>query len=477
MYDVCIIGCGVIGALAARELARYKLKICVLEAKSDPAAGASSGNSGIVHAGFDAAEGSLKALYNVRGHAMMPKVCRELGVKYQNNGSLVAAFDDADKAVLETLLKRGRANGVSGLEIIGAERLRELEPNISDNAVGALWAKTGGIACPYGLTLAAIGNAMDNGAELRTEFEVAAIERNKQGFTIISSGGGKIQAGFIVNCAGVYADKVAEMIGDNSLKVRARKGEYILLDRESGGHVKRTLFMCPSAAGKGVLVSPTADGNLLIGPTSLESADKTDNTTSRGGLAEAAEKAGRLCKNIPFHNTITSFCGVRAYEERHDFVIEQSAADRRFFNAAGIESPGLTAAPAIAEYIAKVVTAEIGNAKLNPDFNGTRKSAYFFKDLPVDEKNEIIKRNPAYGQIVCRCEEVTLGEILFELNRNPIPKTVDGLKRRLRAGMGRCQGGFCQPYVAEILSERFGVPYEKITKCGGGSYLFTGKIK
>ena len=477
VYDIAIIGCGVIGALTAREFARYRLKICVLEARADVAMGASGANSGIVHAGFDAAEGSLKALYNVRGHAMMPKVCSELGVKYKNNGSLVIAFDDNDMSHLRMLRERGIRNGVGGIEIIGKDKLHELEPNVSDKAAGALWAKTGGIVCTFGLTIAAVGNAMDNGAELRTEFEVAAIERGKECFTAVSARGERIQAKFIVNCAGINADKVAGMAGDNSLKVRARKGEYILLDRESGGHVSHTLFMCPGAAGKGVLVSPTAEGNLLIGPTSLETDDKADNMTSREGLAEAVEKASRLCKNIPFHNTITSFCGIRAYEERHDFVIEQSKTDSRFFNAAGIESPGLTASPAIAAYIAKAVTGEMRNAELNPGFNGARKPAHFFKDLSIDKKNDIIKQDPAYGEIVCRCEEITLGEILFELGRNPIPKTIDGVKRRLRAGMGRCQGGFCGPSVADILSGRFGVPYQEITKCGGGSYMFTGRTK
>jgi len=476
VYDAAIIGCGVIGALTARELARYKLNICVLEARSDAAMGASGANSGIAHAGFDAPEGSLKALYNARGNKMMPGVCRELGVTYRNNGSLVLAFSAEELQVLNKLSRRGRANGVRDLEVIDQARLRGLEPNASDAAVGALWAKTGGIVSPYSLTIAAIGNAMDNGAELKTDFETAAIERGKKGFNVISSRGDRIQSELVVNCAGIYADKVAGMIGDISFKIGARKGEYILLDRESGGHVTRTLFTCPNAAGKGVLVSPTADGNLLIGPTSLMITDKTDNSTSREGLEQAMEKARRLCKNIPFYNTITSFCGIRAYSDRHDFVVEPSRIDRRFFNVAGIESPGLTSAPAIAEYTAKAVVGEIG-AKTNPDFNGTRKSAHCFKDLSIEEKNEIIRQHPAYGEIVCRCEAVTLGEILFELERHPVPKTPDGLKRRLRVGMGRCQGGFCQPSVVDVLCKRFNISYEQITKCGGGSHLFTGKTK
>ena len=216
---------------------------------------------------------------------------------------------------------------------------------------------------------------------------------------------------------------------------------------------------------------------MLLGPNSHETDDRTDNSTSREGLDFVTEKARQLCKNIPFHTVITSFCGIRAYCDRHDFIIEPSAVDRRFFNVAGIESPGLTSAPALAKYVAEAVTAEIGNVKRNENFNGIRKPFHFFKDLSVDEKNAIIKQNPAYGKIICRCEEITLGEILFELNRNPVPKTVDGVKRRVRAGMGRCQGGFCQPSVADILRERFNVPYERITKRGGGSYLFTGRTK
>jgi glycerol-3-phosphate dehydrogenase len=267
------------------------------------------------------------------------------------------------------------------------------------------------------------------------------------------------------------------MIGDTSFKIGARKGEYILLDRESGGFASRTLFAAPSAAGKGVLVSPTVDGNLLLGPTSSETEDRGDNSNTREGLDFVLERARALCPGIPSHTVITSFCGVRAYSDRHDFIIEQSRADKRFLNVAGIESPGLTSAPAIAAYAAETVVGELGNVKRRFGFEGTRKPFSFFKDMGVGEKNELIRREPDFGKIICRCEEVTLGEILFECGRNPVPKTVDGIKRRVRAGMGRCQGGFCQPSVVDVLRERLGVPYEEITKSGGGSYMFTGRTK
>jgi glycerol-3-phosphate dehydrogenase len=318
---------------------------------------------------------------------------------------------------------------------------------------------------------------MDNGAEFIRNFRAAEINAAPNGFTVKSDSGKKVETRRVINCAGIYADTVAGLIGDRSFKIGARKGEYILLDRESGAHVSRTLFSCPDEKGKGVLVTPTADGNLLIGPTSHEQDDKSDNSTSAEGLAYVIQRARGLVDKLPLYNTITSFCGVRAYSDRHDFIIEPSKIDKRFINVAGIESPGLTASPAIAAHVAETVIGEIGNVKTNPNFNGTRKSDSFFKELSLGQKNALIKRDPAYGKIICRCEEVTLGELLFTLNRNPEPVAIDGLKRRVRAGMGRCQGGFCQPYVAELLKDKLKTDYSGVTKSGGGSYIFTGTIK
>jgi glycerol-3-phosphate dehydrogenase len=476
MYDIAIIGCGVIGSFIARELSRYNPKIAVLEAGSDVAVGASSANSGIVHAGFDAAAGTNKAKFNVLGSRMMESTAKELGVKYHKNGSFVLSFSQKEDAEIASLLQRGVNNGVDGLRLISAEEVKALEPNISPAVRGALYAPTGGIVCPYGLAIAAMGNAMDNGAALFLNFRVSGITKDRGGFTLVSDKGGKIHSRLVINCAGIYADKVAGLIGDKSFKIGARKGEYILLDRESAGFVSRTLFTVPNEKGKGVLVTPTADGNTLLGPTSVESGDREDNSATAEGLAYIREAATRLCENIPFHQTITAFTGVRAYCDRHDFILEQSGVDKRFINVAGIESPGLSASPAIGKYVAEMA-ADMLNAKLNLGFDPCRQAEHFFKDLSVAEKNELIKKDKAYGRIVCRCEEVTAGEILHAVRANPRPYTVDAVKRRTRAGMGRCQGGFCQPYIVDILREAYGLAYTEITKSGGNSKIFTGKTK
>ncbi|HCY51792.1 MAG TPA: FAD/NAD(P)-binding oxidoreductase [Clostridiales bacterium] len=476
MYDITVIGGGVVGGLILRELSSYDAKICLLEKEEDVATGSSKANSGIVHAGFDAKEGTNKAKFNVLGSEMMLEVTSDLGVKFKNNGSLVVAFSDEDMETVNELYKRGRLNGVKGLEVVGRERLVELEPNISDEAVGALYAKTGGIVCPYELTVAAVGNAMDNGADLRTNFEVSAIEYKNGYFTVTSATGDTVETKYIVNAAGIYSDKVASMIGDNSFKVGARKGEYILLDKVSGSFATRTLFMCPTKKGKGILVSPTVDGNLLLGPTADEQEDKEDVSTTMQGLQTVMASANKLCKKVPLFNSITSFAGLRSFCDRHDFIIERSSVNDKFFNVAGIESPGLTSSPAIAKYVAEEAAKDLSlNKKEN--WNGKRTPDWFFKAMTDEEKNELIKKEPEYGKMVCRCEQVTLGEILHAIRTNPKACSIDAVKRRTRAGMGRCQGGFCQPVIAKVLSEELNIPFEEVTKKGKNSYLNLKKTK
>lgn len=470
MFDVVVIGGGVVGASVLRELSKFDLKVCLLEKESDVCLGASRANSGVVHAGFDAAEGSLKAKFNVRGNQMMEDLCKDLGVKFKKNGSLVVAFSDEEVETLHDLKRRGEANGVKELEIISKEELFELEPNVSKKAVGALYAKTGGIVCPYELTIALIGNAMDNGATLYTDFEVASAIKQGDAFTITAADGRSVQTKVVVNAAGLNSGKVASLFGDDSIKIGARKGEYILLDRESAGFVTRTLFFTPTKLGKGVLVLPTVDNNILLGPTAEEMVDADTETTAKG-LSWVTEKAKAMCDNIPFYNTITSFAGVRAYCDRHDFIVENSEKVNGLINLAGIESPGLTSAPAIAEYAVNGLIAVLLPLNKKENFNPLRKADYFFKNLSDEEKNEIIKRDPSYGRIICRCEKITEGEIIRACTENPRATTIDGVKRRTRAGMGRCQGGFCQPYVAEIIAKTSGIPFEKVTKSGKGSNL------
>ena len=476
MFDVAVIGGGVIGGMILRELTRYDLKVCLLEKENDVCMGQSKANSGIVHAGFDAKEGTLKAKFNVLGSKMMPKVAKELGVKFINNGSVVVAFSDEDLLTLNELKERGERNGVSDLEIIPKEKLSELEPNVSPLAVGALYAKSGSIICPYELTVAAIGNAMDNGAALYTNFEVAEIDGEFSSFSVFSSTGEKVEAKIVVDAAGLCSDKIAALVGDNSFKMGGRRGEYILLDKDSGDLVSHTLFFTPTKKGKGILVTKTVDGNILLGPTAEEIEDGSTETTA-DGIAAIKKKAAEMCKAVPFYNTITSFAGVRAYSDRHDFIIEESAVKRGFIIVAGIESPGLTSAPAIAEYVANELIGRLLPLKENKKFVATRTPDHFFKNLTDKEKNEVIARDKTYGHIVCRCETITEGEIRRALRANPKATDIDGVKRRTRAGMGRCQGGFCQPYVAEIIAEETGKDISEITKFGKGSEILTGRTK
>ena len=475
MRDAVIIGAGVVGGLIARELSGYKLDITILDRESDVAMGATRANSAIVHAGFDAKPGTLKARFNVRGSQMMESVCRELGVKYKNNGSLVVGFSEEDEATLAELYERGNKNGVAGLRLLSGEEVRELEPNIGDGVSCALHAPTGAIVCPYELCMAAIGNAMDNGAELILNFEVLAIEPAVGGYRVISADGRSVEARFVINCAGVYSDAVARMVGDASFSVNARRGEYMLLDKECGDLVAHTIFRCPSKMGKGILVSPTVDGNLLLGPTAEDIDDKEDTATTPAGLATIREKAAEQVRGIGFAKVITSFSGLRATGTTGDFIINSPAPG--FINCAGVESPGLTSAPAIAEYIAEML-ADLGlSMEKNPDFSPYRRPMHYFRELSVDEKNAIIKEDPAYAHVICRCETVTEGEILEAIRTNPRPTSLDGVKRRTRATMGRCQGGFCTPYIVELLASELGIKYEEVTKSGGESYINVGLTK
>ena len=474
MYDVAIIGAGVTGAMIARALSVYKCKICVLEKENDVAMGATRANSAIVHAGFDAKEGSLKAKLNVKGSEMMKQVTDELGVKYKNNGSLVIGFNEDDRTTIENLKNRGDANGVKNLRILDSKELHEIEPNISENATCALYAPTGAIICPYELTIAAIGNAMDNGADLELNFKVTDILEH-DGYYLVKSENKSVEAKYVINAAGVYTDNIAKMIGDGSFTITPRRGEYILLDKACGNMISHTIFRTPSKMGKGILVSPTVDDNLLTGPTSVNIDDKENNATTNDGFAKIIKEAGENLKSVPYNKTITSFCGLRAVGNTGDFII--NSPKKGFINVAGIESPGLSASPAIAEYIVEMMKKQGFDAQKNESFNPKRKPMHYFREASVDEKNEIIKKNPSFGRVVCRCETITEGEILEAIHTNPKATDLDGVKRRTRSGMGRCQGGFCSPYIVELLSKELGIAYEKVTKSGGNSYINTGKTK
>ena len=473
MKDVIVIGAGVVGGAVARELTKYGLNVTMVERCADVGMGATKANSAIVHAGFDAKEGSLKAYLNVRGSEMMESFAAELGVKYKRNGSLVVGFSEEDEATLRDLKARGEKNGVKGLEVLKRDEILKIEKNIGEGVTCALYAPSGAIICPYELCMATVGNAMDNGAELKLDFEVKEIKKIDGGFEVCSDTDSVIGR-YVVNCAGVYSDKIAALVGDESFTVIPRRGEYMLLDKECGSLVSHTIFRCPSKMGKGILVSPTVDGNLILGPTAENIEDKEDKSTTRSGLAKVRREAGEQVSGVNFAKVITSFTGLRSVGSTGDFIININDG---FINCAGIESPGLSSAPAIAVYVRELIEKAGEKLDLRADFVGTRRPDGFFKSCTDEEKNAIIAEHPEYAHIICRCEMTSEGEILEAIRTNPKPRDLDGVKRRTRSGMGRCQGGFCSPYIVEILARELGVDYTDVTKFGGKSYINVGKTK
>ncbi len=458
MYDVIIIGAGVVGCSVARELTRYTLrKIGVLEAGSDIAEGATKANSAIVHAGFDALPGSKKAFYNVYGNQIFGRVCEELKVPFQRNGSLVLAFSDDDRKTLEDLLARGRQNGVEGLEIIDQAALRAREPNVSPDAVAALWAPSGGICCPYELAFRMAENAAVNGAAFMFDRRVTDIRRldNGSGWEIRTADGSRYETRAIVNAAGVHADEINNKINPVKYHIQPRRGEYFMLDRSECGAFTSTIFQVPGPMGKGVLVSPTVDGTVIVGPTSEDVDDKEDTATTAAGMEKVARLARRSFPSLPMRKVITNFSGLRAHETTvGDFVIGPVDGAPDFYNMLGIESPGLTSAPGIAATWGQRIAQGLG-ARLKPSAEYSGDAGWWpkMRELSPCERARAIQADPAFGRVVCRCETVTEGEIRAAIRARVGARTLDGVKRRTRCGMGRCQGGFCTPRILEILSE------------------------
>lgn len=475
MYDVIIIGAGVTGCAVARYLSRYQGSALVLERAEDVCCGTSKANSAIIHAGFDAAHGSLMAKMNVQGNRMLPELAKELDFPFRRNSSLVVCMSEEDMPRLRALYENGVKNGVEGLEIVDAQRLHELEPNVSKNAVAALWAPTGGIVCPFNMTIALAENANANGVDFRFNTKVTGFTRGEEGWTVHTEQG-DFQTRYVVNAAGVYADVLHNMVSARKLHITPRRGDYCLLDRQVGGFVSHTVFQLPGKLGKGVLVSPTVHGNIIVGPTAIDIEDRDGTNTTAAGLEELIAKAGISVDNLPIRQTITSFAGLRAHEDHHEFVIGEAEDAPGFVDCAGIESPGLTSAPAIGLTVAELLREKLG-LREKEDFIATRKGLLDPKSLTKEAYQALIRENPAYGQIICRCEQVTEGEIIDAIRRPLGARSLDGVKRRTRAGMGRCQAGFCSPRVLEILARELGVSQAEITKCGGASRLIVGVNK
>ncbi|MGN8962756.1 NAD(P)/FAD-dependent oxidoreductase [Bariatricus sp. HCP28S3_D3] len=464
MKDVIIIGAGVSGCAVARELSRYELDICVLEKESDVCEGTSKANSGIVHGGFDAKPGTLKAKLNVLGNQMMDEMAEKLDFPFRRNGAMVVCQSKEEMAVLEELMERGKKNGVEGMEMLSRSQALLLEPNLVDTVYAAIHIPSSGIVCPFEMNLAYAENAVQNGVQFHLETEVKQIEKMENGFRVLTDKG-MFETRFLINAAGVYADIFHNMVSREKIHITPRRGEYCLLDKNAGNLVERTIFQIPTPKGKGVLVTPTVHGNLLIGPTAADITDKEGTETTSDGLEEVMKKCTKSVKNIPKRQIITSFAGLRAHEDDGDFIIQEVKDAKGFIDVAGIESPGLSSVPAIGVYVRDIMAGLTELCK-KKEFCEHRKRITRISELSREEQNGLIQENPAYGQIVCRCEGVTMGEILDAIHRPLGATTLDGIKRRTRAGMGRCQAGFCTPKNMELLAEELHLELKDIRKTG-----------
>ena len=478
MYSVAVIGAGVIGSAIARELSKFNLKIVILEKDNDVSNGASKASSAIIHAGYDAPFDTLKGKMNARGNHLMEEICKELNVPFKRIGSLVIARSEKELETINELHGNGLKLKIRGMEIISGEEAMKMEPNLTEGVLGALYAHSAGIVEPWELAMAYAENAIDNGAELKLNFEVKDIDR-KDNYYIVKSENDSIEAKYVINAAGIYADRIYNMVADSEYKIHPRRGQYFLLDKEAGGLVNHIIFPCPNEMGKGTLVTPTMDGNILVGPDAedLEQGEKEAVNTTYDRLDNVRKLARNISDKIPYKMNITTFAGLRAEPSTDDFIIEESKQAMGFVNVAGMKSPGLSSAPAIAEYVVEVVEKMNGGLDMNENFEPVRRKRIKFEELSDDEKNEMIKKDSRYGRIICRCEMITEGEIVDAIHRSAGGRTVNGIKRRCRPGAGRCQGGFCGPRVMEILARELNVPMEDVLMENKGSTVLTGRTK
>ncbi|MBP5694679.1 MAG: NAD(P)/FAD-dependent oxidoreductase [Bacilli bacterium] len=474
IFDVIVIGAGVIGCSVARYLSRYKGSFLVLEKHNDVGEETSSANSAIVHSGYDPKPGTKKAIFNVKGNKMMPQVAEELDVPFIMNGSLTVSFSDEEDETLDELLERAKENGVEA-RIVEYEELMKMEPNLNPEAHKAILCPTAGIISPFNLCVNYMENAMDNGVELKLNTLVKKIERNGDIYTVICDNGETFKSKTLVNAAGLYSDEIASQLDEIDYHVIPRKGEYFVLDHFDKEWVKHTLFMCPTKVGKGVLVSPTSSFDYIVGPTN-EDAAKTDTSTEAGILSELKVTAAKLVPNIPYFENIRQFSGVRANSSIGDFVIEESKNNPGLFNLACIMSPGLASSPAIGEYVADLVRDKL-NLENNSTFNPRIRKHIRFTKLTNEEYNKIVKENPKYGKVICRCETVTEGEIIDAIRRNCGARTVKGIKKRLRPGFGKCQGTFCQNDIIKILAREQGVEPTEINYSDLGTQIMKYDVK
>lgn len=472
MYDVIIIGAGVVGTNIARELSKYKFNICLLEKQDDVSCGCSKANSGIIHGGYDDKPGTQKAKFCVAGNRMYEQLEKELNFGYRKTGSLVLAFSDEEKKTLEDLYERGIKNGVKDLEIIDGEKVRELEPYISKDVKWALYCKHSGVCSPYEFTIALAENAVENGVELKLLHEVIGIEKKDNIFNV-KTNKGDFKGKYVINASGVYSDKISNMLGVDDFYIIPRKGEYILLNKDQSYLVNRVIFQAPTKKGKGILVTTTYHGNLMIGPDAQQVDEKDDVSTTEEGLKYIIETARKSVKDFDIKKTLTSFAGIRPTNNTKDFIIKETKV-KGFINVAGIDSPGLTSSPAIAKEVIEILENSGLQLENKDDFKAYRKAIIVKKDS--DFKGDINSEDPE-KHIICRCEKVTEAEIIDALNRKIEVKSLDGIKRRTRAGMGTCQGNFCGSRVRTLIAKKLNIKEEEVTKRGAGSSDIHNRVK
>lgn len=478
MYDVAVIGAGVIGTSVTRELTKYKLDVVLLERDNDVSTGTTKANSAIIHAGYDAPYDSNKGKFNAKGNQMFDAICEDLDVPFERIGSLVVAHNDEEVETIKELKENGDRLGVPGLTIIDQDEVRKREPNLKENIVAALYAPSAGIIEPWELAIACAENAIDNGATMTLNYEVTEIITEEEYF-IIKSGDREVRARSIVNASGVYADSIYGMVTEPEFSIMPRRGQYFLLDKTAKGLVNHVVFPCPTKMGKGTLLTPTVDGNIIIGPDSenLSENDKESTNTTLDRLNHVKDLASDLVEQIPYRENITTFAGLRAEPSTGDFIIEESEKVMRFINVAGIKSPGLSSAPAIAEYVVELVGQALDGIEINDAFNPKRRPRDKFEFMSDDERQAKIENDPSWGRIICRCEMITEGEIVDAIHRSAGGRTLNGIKRRVRPGAGRCQGGFCGPRVMEILARELNCDVAEVVQENEKSTILVGQTK
>ena len=473
-FDVAVIGAGVSGASVAHRLAAYDLKTVLIEKHVDVAFGVSKANSGIIHAGFHHGPDSLKARLEIRGNLMFEQLHHDLDFPFRRIGILVAAFSYEEMKVVDRLYAQGLANGVPQIEICNRDRIRSLEPQLNTDVVGGLYAPTGGVIEPYRFVFSLAESAVKNGVVLRTGFEVVAAEPRRGRYVIRSRAGDALTATHVVNAAGLHADDVSRIFGAEEFEIKPRKGEEFLLDRNAAGCPDHVIFPVPAQHSKGMLVIPTAAGTMMVGPTAVMTDDKDDRATTQANLDRAFSQAAHLVPAISRRDIITAFAGLRPTMEGNDFYIERSARAPHFIQVAGIQSPGLTASPAIAEYVKDLLKKDGLGLTEKPEYDPRLPKSERINEHTPESAAVLMARDPRYGNIVCRCEAVSEAEVVEAIRKGHT--TLDAIKFYTRSGMGRCQGGFCTYKILKVLTRETGMPVEEITKRGPGSHVVVGRI-